>query len=61
MGRVQLVYAEIDDNPVYLMRPEGWTSPTGAPWPYRNEFEVGCTMEHAGYYLTWLAAMFGPA
>lgn len=61
VGRVQLVYAEIDDNPVYLMRPEGWTSPTGAPWPYRNEFEVGCTMEHAGYYLTWLAAMFGPA
>ena len=39
VGRVQLVYAEIDDNPVYLMRPEGWTSPTGAPWPYRNEFE----------------------
>ena len=61
VGRVQLVYAEIDDNPVYLMRPEGWTSPTGAPWPYRNEFEIGCTMEHAGYYLTWLAAMFGPA
>ena len=60
-GVVQLVYAEIDDNPVYLMRPEGWTSPTGAPWPYRNEFEVGCTMEHAGCSLTWLAAMLGPA
>ena len=61
VGRVQLVYAELDDNPIYLMHPEGWTSETGVPWPYRNEYEVGCTLEHAGYHLTWLAAMFGPA
>ncbi len=31
------------------------------PWPYKDEFEVGCTLEHAGYYLGWLAAWFGPA
>jgi predicted dehydrogenase len=61
IGTPRLVYAELDDNPVYLMRPEGWASETGAPWPYLNEYEVGCTLEHAGYYLTWLAAMFGPA
>lgn len=36
-------------------------SPSGAPWPYKDEFEVGCTLEHAGYYVTWLAAFFGPA
>lgn len=60
-GRVRLVYAELDDNPIYLMRPEGWTNGTGAPWPYLNEYETGCTLEHAGYYLTWLAAIFGPA
>ena len=36
-----------------------WVSESGAPWPYRDEFEVGCTVEHAGYYLTWLIAMFG--
>ncbi|HMP18108.1 MAG TPA: hypothetical protein PKD72_13875, partial [Gemmatales bacterium] len=36
-------------------------SPSGAPWPARDEFEVGCTYEHAGYVLTWLAAFFGPA
>jgi predicted dehydrogenase len=61
VGRVQLVYAELDDNPIYLMRPESWTNERGVPWPYLNEYEVGCTMEHAGYYLTWLAAIFGPA
>lgn len=61
VGRVQLVYADLDDNPIYLMRPEGWSNALGTPWPYRNEYEVGCTLEHAGYYLTWLAAIFGPA
>jgi predicted dehydrogenase len=61
VGRVRLVYAELDDNPVYLMRPEGWANERGVPWPYLNEYEIGCTMEHAGYYLTWLAAIFGPA
>jgi predicted dehydrogenase len=35
--------------------------PSGLPWPYKDEFEVGCTIEHAGYYVTWLAAFFGPA
>jgi predicted dehydrogenase len=60
-GSVRLVYAELDDNPIYLMRPDGWTNGTGAPWPYLNEYETGCTLEHAGYYLTWLAAFFGPA
>jgi predicted dehydrogenase len=61
IGTARLAYAELDDNPIYLMRPEGWTSETGASWPYLNEYEVGCTLEHAGYYLTWLAALFGPA
>ncbi|MEM1138905.1 MAG: Gfo/Idh/MocA family oxidoreductase [Pseudomonadota bacterium] len=61
IGRPQLVYAELDDNPVYLMRPEGWRNESGAAWPYTNEYEIGCTVEHAGYYLTWLCAMFGPA
>ena len=61
VGRVQLVYAELDDNPVYLMKPEGWTNGRGVPWPYQSEYENGCTLEHAGYYLTWLCAMFGPA
>lgn len=61
VGDVQVVYAECDDNPIYLMHPETWTNPSGAPWPYVHEYEAGCTFEHAGYYLGWLAAMFGPA
>ena len=61
VGKPRLVYAELDDNPVYLMRPEGWSNARGTPWPYLNEYEIGCTIEHAGYYLTWLAAIFGPA
>jgi len=60
VGTPRVVYAEFDDNPIYLMRPEEWRSRTGAPWPWKHEYEHGCTVEHAGYYLTWLIAMFGP-
>ena len=60
VGKVRLVYAEFDDNPIYLMKPEGWRSRSGAPWPWKDEYEHGCTVEHAGYHLTWLVAMFGP-
>lgn len=60
VGDVRLVYAEFDDNPIYLMSPEGWQSRSGAPWPYLHEYEMGCTWEHVGYHLTWMCAIFGP-
>lgn len=60
VGDVRLVYAEFDDNPIYLMAPENWRSRSGAPWPYLHEYEQGCTFEHAGYHLIWLCAIFGP-
>lgn len=60
MGKVRLVYAELDDGMVHKMPYKKWRSASGAPWPYRDEFEVGCTLEHTGYYLSWLIAMFGP-
>ena len=60
VGDVRMVYAEFDDNPIYLMAPEGWQSRSGAPWPYLHEYEMGCTWEHIGYHLTWMCAMFGP-
>ena len=28
--------------------------------PALDEFEVGCTYQHAGYFLTWLYNFFGP-
>lgn len=61
IGRVRLVYAEMDDGLVHKMPYKKWSSESGIPWPYKDEFEVGCTLEHAGYYVTWLAAFFGPA
>jgi predicted dehydrogenase len=60
LGDVRLVYAEFDDNPIYLMSPEGWRSRSGAPWPYLHEYEMGCTWEHVGYHLAWMLAIFGP-
>jgi len=60
LGKTRLVYAEIDDGYIRQAPVEHWKSETGAPWPAEDEFQVGCTMEHAGYYLTWLIQMFGP-
>ncbi|MCP3903976.1 MAG: Gfo/Idh/MocA family oxidoreductase [Planctomycetes bacterium] len=62
IGPVRLVYASFDEGlDAPRRRPWTWTSVSGAPWPAQDEFEVGCTFEHAGYVLTWLAAFFGPA
>lgn len=61
IGKPLLAYAEFDDNPIYLMKPEEWRSKSGAPWPYIHEYEEGCTVEHAGYHLVWLCAILGPA
>jgi predicted dehydrogenase len=46
---------------VYRMAYRKWASTSGVPWPAKDEFEVGCTFEHAGYYLTWFPVFFGPA
>jgi predicted dehydrogenase len=61
VGRVRFVYAEMDDGLVHRMPYRKWVSASGVPWPYVDEFEVGCTLEHAGYCLPWLVAFFGPA
>ena len=61
VGPVRVVYAEMDDGMVHLMRHDKWASTAGVPWPSKDEFEIGCTLEHAGYYVTWLASWFGPA
>lgn len=59
-GPVRLVYAEMDDDFIPQAPYHKWFSESGAPWPYADEFAVGCTVEHAGYYLSWLLPMFGP-
>ncbi|MBO9671171.1 MAG: Gfo/Idh/MocA family oxidoreductase [Sphingobium sp.] len=60
VGTPRLVYAELDDDYISQAPVAKWMSASGAPWPIRDELKVGCTLEHAGYYLTWLMDMFGP-
>ena len=61
IGSVRVVYCEMDEGMMHKSEYRQWKSTSGAPWPAKDEFEVGCTFEHAGYYLTWLAMLFGPA
>jgi len=61
IGTVRLAYAELDEGLIHRERYDTWKSSAGNYWPFQDEFEVGCTLEHAGYYVTWLVAMFGPA
>lgn len=60
VGKVRLVYAQIEDGNIVADNFQNWRSESGNPWPWRDEFEIGCVVEHAGYYLTWLVAFFGP-
>ncbi len=60
IGTPRLVYATLDMGPLAFMAYRDWRSPRGVPWPYRDEVGNGCVLEHAGYLLTWLVAMFGP-
>jgi predicted dehydrogenase len=61
IGKPVLIYAELDDNPAHLMNLDKVQSPTGAPFPYAEELQEGCTVEHVAYHLVWICAMFGPA
>jgi predicted dehydrogenase len=60
-GPVRLVHAEMEDGMVPRAPTAKWINEMGVAWPAIDEFETGCTVEHAGYVLTWLCAMFGPA
>lgn len=61
IGNPVLVYAELDDNPAHLMQLDKVQGPTGRPFPYVEELQEGCTVEHVAYHLVWICAMFGPA
>ncbi|MGV6820862.1 MAG: Gfo/Idh/MocA family protein [Parvularcula sp.] len=60
VGPVRLIYAEMDDGMVARAPVRKWINEAGVPWPFVDEFETGCSIEHSGYVLTWLCAMFGP-
>ncbi len=59
IGKLRVVYAEMDDGLVHKMQYKKWLSNSGTPWPYKDEFEVGCTLEHAAYYVAPLISLFG--
>ena len=59
VGNVKLVYAEIDEGPLHVLTPM-IKNKLGIEWPYENEFNTGCTFEHAAYYISWFCAFFGP-
>ena len=62
IGKVKLVYANYDDGMIApKMRPWEWKNEFGVAWPAKDEFEIGCTYEHAAYFLGCLSAIFGPA
>lgn len=58
-GAPRLIYAELDDGFIPQAPFADWKSESGAAWPAEDEFRVGCTLEHAGYYLAWLISYFG--
>ncbi len=60
IGTPYLTYAEMDDGLVHQMPYQKWVNELGTAWPYKDEFETGCTLEHGGYVLTLLTAFFGP-
>ena len=60
LGRIVLAQAEMDDGMIPMLNYPAWRSRSGAPWPARDEFEVGCVMEHAGYQIGPLVTLFGP-
>lgn len=60
IGTVHMVYAEMDGGLLHMMPYKKWFNEVGVPWPYKDEMEVGCTLEHAAYSIGWLTAFFGP-
>jgi len=59
VGKPQLVYAELDDGRVHKMPTEKWINRFGTVWPAVSEYVTGCTLEHAGYYVSWFVSFFG--
>ena len=61
IGKPLLIHAAFEAGMIAPFEsPWNWKSVTGAHWPAKDEFEIGCTFEHAGYLLVPLLAMFGP-
>ncbi|MGY6276694.1 Gfo/Idh/MocA family protein [Methylomonas sp. MgM2] len=60
IGPPRLVICNLDEGASHCQNiAETLVNPSGAKWPAWDEYRVGCTVEHAGYVLSWLVAYFG--
>ena len=59
VGRLRLIHAAMEDGMVPRAPVHRWVNEGGIAWPAVDEYVTGCTIEHSGYVLTWLCAMFG--
>jgi len=59
VGTIGAVLAEMTDGPLLSKRFQDWRSASGACWPYKDEFELGSAIQHAGYCITWLIDLVG--
>jgi predicted dehydrogenase len=59
IGDIKIIKSAIHEGPVHQMRFDKWISCSGAPWPAKNEFEVGCGFEHGSYVLDMVLALMG--
>ncbi|GEO82951.1 Gfo/Idh/MocA family protein [Pararhodospirillum oryzae] len=60
LGRPLVAYAEMDTGRIPAGEPGAWRSLSGAPWPAKDEYELGCALGDAGYQLAPLVQLFGP-
>ncbi len=60
IGVPRLAYIEMEDGPIHLMGADKWTNDFGIPWPVESEFELGSSLEHLGYAVSWALYLFGP-
>jgi predicted dehydrogenase len=61
VGKIRLIYAEMENDSIYKISCGRHRSESGFAWPNKGGFEQGGALGFAGYYTTWLTAMFGPA
>ncbi|MCT8343660.1 MULTISPECIES: Gfo/Idh/MocA family protein [Photorhabdus] len=59
IGEIRLIKSAIHEGPVHKMNFGSWVSLSGAPWPAKNEFEVGCGFEHGSYVIDLILALMG--
>ena len=59
IGTPKLAYINYEAGMTHLLGYEKWVSATGALWPAKEEFELGCLQEHGGYVLTLACWLWG--